>query len=238
MKAIIFCLVLISLAFAKDKKQKKSDHSQIIGVKTVKDLVLPDAVMRVKARVIQKLQQQLKLTSSDATNMAERMLANLEVSSLNPTIEHAKAVARKVKEATKSLKKHVGKPCGDDLINLVKMFDNKVTVNQFDMNKMHNLIDDAVKRIVANRKLKEVKCLLNKDKKLKKVLKKAAKKTKKESKETKETKKEKTTYGHPFKLTLAEQYPEVGHLIPDAPSDILTKVDAKKVLQNKVIRNI
>ncbi|KAL7717726.1 Uncharacterized protein QTN25_004794 [Entamoeba marina] len=235
MKLILLCLLFFTLTFAKDKKQKKTDNSNIVGVKIVKDVVVPDVVLKLKARVIHKLQQQLKLTSADATNMAERMIANLDISTLLPTIERAKVIKRKVKEATKSLKKHVGKPCGDDLINLAKMFDNKIKIKQFDMTKMHSLIDDAVKRIVANRKLKEVKCLLNKDKKLKKELKKVAVNAKKQSKLIKDTA---TKYDPSFKFTLAEQYPEISHLVPDEPTDILAKVNAKQSLQNKVIQSI
>ncbi|EDR24274.1 hypothetical protein EDI_056510 [Entamoeba dispar SAW760] len=204
---------------------KTNETEALTGVKVVKDLTLPPALIKSKQLVVKRLEEKLKLTSAQAESMAERIMSSVDENSINPSIERAKVVAKKVKKAAKITKKYTkGTPCGDELVNLAKMYDNKIQIQQFDVNKLNSMINDAIKKITAKKKLKEVKCLLKKS----------------GVKGSLNVKKPESKLNTPIKPTLAEQYPEIAKLIPEtkSPIDFKVKVNAKQMLQNKLIDQI
>jgi len=169
----------------------------------------------------------MKITGAQASSMADRMLSTVDAASIDPAIEKAKVVARKLKKDAKVAAKHTkGKICGDELINLAKMYDNKIKVKVFDPKKLNKLVDEAVIKMTATKKAKEAKKLICKSgiKNLKGY----------------NVPKPVSVLKNPLKLTLAEQYPEIAKMVPETKSfvDFKVKVNAKQLLQNKVINNV
>ncbi|ELP95253.1 hypothetical protein EIN_430590 [Entamoeba invadens IP1] len=213
----VFFILLVAFTLAKSEKKKEDTESY-------KDITLPDSVIKSKLRVARRLEQQLKMSSADAKHAAESILSSIDETAINPTLERAKAVASKVKKAAKVTEKHMKgkKLCGDELINLAKMYDDKIKVPKFDMTKLNDMIDAAVKKYTVANKMKKVKCMLKKAKR-----------------EGLKIEAPKSDIKRPLKLTLAQQYPQIAKLIPETDSfiDFKEKENAKQMIQNKLIKN-